>query len=146
MKTFAHQAGVAALMVGMSVGAPAGAAEIDVRIIGGAPNSGQILVALYAAEAAWLKAPAAGMALPLDGTGAAVAQFTGHAPGDYALAVIYDENMDGELDRNGLGVPTERYGFSNGARARFGPPDWSDATFTVSEDGAQLTINLQGYE
>jgi uncharacterized protein (DUF2141 family) len=33
--------------------------------------------------------------------------------GIYALAVIYDENMDGKLGTNLLGVPTEGYGFSN---------------------------------
>ena len=36
-------------------------------------------------------------------------------PGTYALAVVHDENMNGKLDTNLLGVPTEGYGFSNGA-------------------------------
>ena len=38
-------------------------------------------------------------------------------PGTYALAVIHDENMNGKLDTNFLGVPKEGYGFSNGQRA-----------------------------
>ncbi len=38
------------------------------------------------------------------------------APGTYALAVIHDENMNGKLDTNWLGVPTEGYGFSNDAK------------------------------
>ncbi len=32
-------------------------------------------------------------------------------PGTYALAVIHDENMNGKLDTNFLGVPKEGYGF-----------------------------------
>jgi uncharacterized protein (DUF2141 family) len=48
-------------------------------------------------------------------------------PGTYALAVIHDENMNGKLDTNFLGMPKEGYGFSNGQRAclvhlRFLPP------------------------
>ena len=37
-------------------------------------------------------------------------------PGTYALAVIHDENMNGKLDTNWLGIPTEGYGFSNDAK------------------------------
>ena len=38
-------------------------------------------------------------------------------PGTYALTVIHDENMNGKLDTNRLGIPTEGYGFSNDAKA-----------------------------
>src|SRR6201988_5054596 len=31
--------------------------------------------------------------------------------GTYALAVIHDENMDGKLDTDWVGLPTEGYGF-----------------------------------
>lgn len=37
-------------------------------------------------------------------------------PGTYAIGVIHDENMNGKLDANWLGVPTEGYGFSNDAK------------------------------
>ena len=36
-------------------------------------------------------------------------------PGKYALAVIHDENMNGKLDTNPIGIPKEGYGFSNNA-------------------------------
>src|SRR5678815_335340 len=38
-------------------------------------------------------------------------------PGTYALAVIHDENLDGKLAMNWLGVPQEGYGVSNDATA-----------------------------
>lgn len=41
-------------------------------------------------------------------------------PGTYALAVIHDENVNGKLDTNRLGTPTEGYGFSNDAKAALG--------------------------
>ena len=41
-------------------------------------------------------------------------------PGTYALAVIHDENMNGKLDTNWLGIPKEGYGFSNDVKALLG--------------------------
>jgi uncharacterized protein (DUF2141 family) len=49
--------------------------------------------------------------------------------GTYALAVIYDENMNGKLDTNWLGIPIEGYGFSNDAKGLFGMPSYSAARF-----------------
>src|ERR1051325_8420985 len=45
-------------------------------------------------------------------------------PGTYAMAVIHDENMNGKLDTNVLGIPTEGYGFSNGAKGAVGAPSF----------------------
>ena len=47
---------------------------------------------------------------------AARCDFEGIAPGTYAMAIIHDENMNGKLDKNMLGIPTEGYGFSNDAK------------------------------
>ena len=44
------------------------------------------------------------------------------APGRYALSAFHNENDNGELDTNLLGVPSEGYGFGNDASAAFGPP------------------------
>lgn len=63
-------------------------------------------------------------------------------PGTYALAVIHDENMNGELDTNVLGIPKEGYGFSNDARALFGAPSFSEASFTYDGQTLDLTISL----
>jgi uncharacterized protein (DUF2141 family) len=63
-------------------------------------------------------------------------------PGTYALAVIHDENMNGKLDTGLLGVPTEGYGFSNDARAWFGAPSFSAASFPYDGRTLDLTISL----
>lgn len=49
--------------------------------------------------------------------------------GEYAIKIFHDEDNDGELDTNFLGMPTEDYGFSNNARGSFGPASWQDAKF-----------------
>ncbi len=51
------------------------------------------------------------------------------APGNYALAVVHDENMNGKLDVNWLGLPIEGYGFSNDASALLGAPSFPAASF-----------------
>jgi len=63
-------------------------------------------------------------------------------PGTYALAVIHDENMNGELDTNWLGIPKEGYGFSNDAKALLGPPSFSAARFRYDGQDMELTISL----
>ena len=60
--------------------------------------------------------------------------------GTYAIAVYHDENGNGKLDRNLLGVPTEGYGFSNDARGRMGPPSFDQAAFTLGEADQVMTI------
>ncbi len=63
-------------------------------------------------------------------------------PGTYALAVIHDENMNGKLDTGLLGIPAEGYGFSNDARAWFGAPSFSAASFAYDGRTLDLTISL----
>ncbi len=63
-------------------------------------------------------------------------------PGTYALAVIHDENMDGELESNWIGIPREGYGFSNDAKASMGPPSFEAASFPYDGQNLELTISL----
>lgn len=64
-------------------------------------------------------------------------------PGTYALAVIHDENMNGKLDTNWVGVPTEGYGFSNDAKALLGAPSFSAASFPYDGQNLDMTISLR---
>lgn len=63
-------------------------------------------------------------------------------PGTYALAVIHDENMNGELDANWLGVPTEGYGFSRDAKGFLGAPSFDAASFAYNGQNLNLVIGL----
>ncbi|MBU3937857.1 MAG: DUF2141 domain-containing protein [Proteobacteria bacterium] len=58
----------------------------------------------------------------------ACCNFEDIVPGRYAFAVIHDESMNGKLDTNSLGVPTEGYGFSNDAKTWLGAPSFSAAS------------------
>ncbi|RRQ24240.1 DUF2141 domain-containing protein [Guyparkeria sp. SCN-R1] len=64
------------------------------------------------------------------------------SPGTYALAVIHDENVDGKLATNWLGVPKEGYGFSNDASASMGAPGFDAAAFDYDGQNLDMTISL----
>ncbi|BAZ06834.1 DUF2141 domain-containing protein [Calothrix sp. NIES-3974] len=62
-------------------------------------------------------------------------------PGDYAIALIHDENGDGKLNCNILGIPTEGFGFSQNPPLRIGSPKFQETMFPVS--GANTTIRIK---
>lgn len=55
------------------------------------------------------------------------------ANGDYAVTVIHDENSDGKLNTNLIGIPTEGFGFSNNPKVFFGPPSFEKTKFNIAE-------------
>lgn len=70
-------------------------------------------------------------------------QFKGISAGDYAVKVFHDENDNGKLDANFLGIPTEKYGFSNDARGTFGPPGYEDSRFSFNGKSKLVTIEIK---
>ena len=62
--------------------------------------------------------------------------------GTYAIRYFHDENINGELDTNFIGIPKEGFGFSNDAFGRFGPKKFSEWLFDVQDDTKlRLTTN-----
>jgi uncharacterized protein (DUF2141 family) len=69
-------------------------------------------------------------------------QFTGLAQGSYAVAVLHDANSDRQLNRNGLGIPTEGFGFSRNPVIRTGPPSFNDAAFIMAGNDTSVQVEL----
>lgn len=67
-------------------------------------------------------------------------------PGTYAVQVFHDENANRDIDRGFLGRPKEGMGFSNGARMRFGPPDFAEAAVDVPAEGADVVVGLRYFD
>lgn len=57
--------------------------------------------------------------------------FTNLPAGTYAVALFHDENDDGEMKTNFMGIPLEGTAVSNDAKGKFGPPKYADAKFTL---------------
>ena len=72
----------------------------------------------------------------------AVCEFSGIAPGTYAVSVFHDENSNGKLDTNFMGIPREGVGASNDARGHLGPPKFDAAAFHFSGGRINLTIRI----
>jgi uncharacterized protein (DUF2141 family) len=117
------------------------AADLTIRVDGVAPTSGQILLSLFDSSEDWMNAPAASRTLAINASGSATTSFEA-ADGTYAIALIHDANANGKMDTNALGLPKEAFGFSNGARARFGPPSFDRTSFVLPRAGMTLTIRL----
>jgi uncharacterized protein (DUF2141 family) len=70
----------------------------------------------------------------------ATCEFQGVPPGTYAVSVFHDENSNGKLDTNFMGIPREGVGASNNAKGRFGPPKFSAAAFQHS--GGRMILKI----
>ncbi len=64
----------------------------------------------------------------------AICDFTGVAPGTYAVSVVHDENSNGKLDTNFIA--------SNDAKGHMGPPKFSAASFQYQSGRLELKIHV----
>ncbi len=63
--------------------------------------------------------------------------------GDYAAAVLHDENDNERIDRHWYGLPREGYAVSNNIRSRLRSPAFDDAVFTHEADTTAVNIHIQ---
>jgi len=70
-------------------------------------------------------------------------RFTDVEPGEYAVALLHDENNDGKANRALGMMPKEGYGFSRDAKVRMGPPKFDDAVFEHAGEDQELTIKMR---
>lgn len=120
------------------------AATLTVRIDGVRVQSGQMLVSVVGSAEAWNGAgkPAAATARTPGDSAEMDIEFADLPPGDYAVRVLHDENGNGKMDSNPLGMPLEGYGFSNNPMV-MRPATFDEARFTVGADGALIVVALR---
>ena len=112
---------------------------IELEITGMESDEGQVLIGLYNSEEEWLLKPFKG-AFGKIANGVSTVVFRDIPEGVYAISVFHDKDNDGQLKKF-LGLPRERYGSSNDAPSKFGPPKWQDAKFRVI--GGTLKHSIQ---
>ena len=121
------------LLLGM---VPSNKDEVTITVtIGSLRNeNGYLAVALHNVETEF-PGEDAFMMQYVEVTGGSVEVIFKNVPaGEYAIAVMHDENGNEELDFNSYGMPLEGYGFSNDAKGEQGPPNFEDAAFDVDGD------------
>ena len=117
---------------------------VNVDIAGLRNDKGQVVCALYSSADGF----------PKDGKKAvarvdsrisnnrAACEFSDIAQGTYAVSVFHDEDSNGKLDTNFMGIPREGVGASNGAKGHFGPPKFGSAAFYFSGGRLDLKITI----
>lgn len=70
-------------------------------------------------------------------------RFTGVKPGEYAIALLHDENNNGKADRAMGMMPKEGYGFSRDAPVKMAPPKFKDAVFKMGDSPQRVTIKMR---
>jgi uncharacterized protein (DUF2141 family) len=63
--------------------------------------------------------------------------------GEYAVAVMHDENDNGKLDTNLFGIPREGNGVSNNVVGKLGPPRFQKAAFQFRKNNQSVEIELR---
>lgn len=119
------------------------AASLDVKLDGFQNDKGQVLVFLHNKPDFFPTQPdkAVSSKIVKIQNKTAHVRFDDIKPGVYALSIVHDENNNGKLETNFLGIPKESVGTSNNVRGRFGPPSFKDASFKLEED-TQLFITM----
>lgn len=69
-------------------------------------------------------------------------RFDGLPSGNYAIALIHDENGNNKLDTS-FGLPREGFGFSRNPIIRFGPPKFDQVQFTVTSGPVGEAIRVK---
>jgi uncharacterized protein (DUF2141 family) len=64
-------------------------------------------------------------------------------PGKYAASVLHDENGNGQMDMNLIGIPKEGYGVTNNPKPKRRAARFDEAIFDLPPQGTELTISLQ---
>ncbi|PPJ43090.1 MULTISPECIES: DUF2141 domain-containing protein [unclassified Pseudoxanthomonas] len=141
MNRFARRAFFLSALLAATAGAQA--AELTVVLQDVRAQTGLIKVALVDSQAGW-----DGKAAPVQATGAppsgdqATFVFKDLKPGAYAVLITHDENGNGQLDTNMMGMPVEGYGFSNNPRV-MRKPTWDEARFELVGEATHIDVALR---
>ncbi|MGA7675069.1 MAG: DUF2141 domain-containing protein [Rhizomicrobium sp.] len=122
----------------------ASAATLTVQVENIDQKGGDLHVALYD-EASWTNddaKPVADMVVPAVPPETTVT-FKNVAPGVYGVKSYQDANRNGKFDQDWLGLPLERYGFSNDARPILSEPGFARTKFTLPDGETAIVIHLQ---
>lgn len=115
--------------------------KMEITIKGIEKVKGTVLVAVYNSEDSFMKKHVLSAKQKVSDEQVTVV-IDNVKTGDYAITTFHDENDNGKLDTNFIGIPNEPYGFSNDARGSFGPPSFDKAKVKIDGD-KKLVITLK---
>ncbi len=128
----------------VSVAATEPLATLTVKVEDVSERGGNVRVALYD-RASWPNDDAKPV---IDGVvpaqpGETIVTLHDVPPGTYGLKAFQDYNRNGAFDTTWVGLPKEKFGFSNDPRVVLSEPDFGAAKFTLSAGANTITIHLK---
>lgn len=114
---------------------------LSITVAGAEEHKGQAILSLFSSPDTYLKEPVRNVSQPVETFGQAHFILQGLKAGQYAISVIYDQDMNNRLNSGLFGIPTEMVGFSNNTRSTFGPPPYVEVSFNLLESD-EMTIYL----
>ncbi len=105
---------------------------------------GKVWIGIYDSESSFLikeKAILEGVAIEKEGL------LTVEIPdlkfGQYAVAVFHDENNNGKMDRNAIGIPSEPFAFSRIPKSKWRLPKFEEVKFSFNTPEQKLSTHLK---
>jgi uncharacterized protein (DUF2141 family) len=108
-------------------------ANLTVSVSGLKNNTGMVKVGLYNSEGTFLKSTYKSVTSEIKNNSATVT-FIDVPKGEYGISAYQDENSNGKLDKNMMGIPSEDFACSNNAKGFMGPPGYEDAKFNINKN------------
>ena len=138
---------IVALTVTGEVGAESpDVGNITVVITNLRSTDGDVLISLYDKAEGFPKdrdAIVRAAAVPPDDSGQVTAVFEDLPHGDYAIAVLHDEDGSQGMTFGRFHLPKEGYCFSNNPKVRFKPPKFKKTKFTLDGDAVTQTLRMR---
>jgi len=106
--------------------------DLTINITNISNDNGQLIIKLYNSEENFLKSSFQTINTKII-NGKSKLVIENIPAGNYAIAIIHDENKNNKLDFNIFGIPSENTAASNNAKAFFGPPSYKNAYFVVNK-------------
>jgi uncharacterized protein (DUF2141 family) len=116
--------------------------EISVGISGLKNQKGQVLIYLFSSETGFPTEFNSAFRSGKANISGTVSQFVFYdiPPGNYAIAIVHDENSDAKLGTNFIGIPSEGIGVSNNPKGSLGPPKFNEAVFSHQNGPTKISI------
>ncbi len=122
---------------------PISGVTLTVNLVGVKGTNGRICAALFDRADAFPEGKHIRSGCAAINGGTAEVVLKGISPGTYAVSAFHDANSDGKVNTNFLGIPKEGTGASRDAKAKMGPPKFSDAKFEVGKADMKIQITLK---
>ena len=120
-------------------------AALSLTIDGLTADSGRVWVGVYDSADAWEAQEETRSVWAEIEDGQAVLVIEDAPVGALGVQVFHDANGNQDFDTNMLGVPRERYGFSNNPRPPFRGANWDEAMFDLAPgERRDMTISVHG--